>query len=384
MKMRILTVLTSLFIIALFLFSGCGPKPEQAKSILDTPDNHYSQGLRLLKNNQLKDAAVEFQRATDLDPNYPGGYVGLGLVYAEKEKFKEALEYVDKGLSKSDKFVDGYVAKGRILVQQRKGDDWLKDALKEYNKALKLHPNHEGALFYIGMAYKAAYEFDNAATAFSQVIGIKGDYAEQADSEYALIQKIQRAAPGTKIGMKIVLIPEIDRADLAVLFVEELKLLDVVSKKKPKVYDTEFKAPTDPTAVQKTAQQSTVPADIEGHWAKTWIESVLNTGIIEAFPDGTFHPDEKIVRANYALFLQNIMILVTGDASLATKYLGTDSRFPDVNSTHYAYNAICLAVDRGIMQADTMDGAFHMADTVSGADALLIIRKFQNALKMTF
>lgn len=384
MKMRILTTFVSLCFLFLLMITGCGPKPESARSILDTPDNHYSQGLRLLKNNQPEEAAREFKRANALDPDYAGGYVGLGLVLAAKEKYPEALDYVNKGLDKNDQFVDGYVAKGRILVMQQKGDDWLKDSLKEFNKALKIKPNHEGALFYIGIAYKTAYEFDNAATAFGQVIAIKGDYAKEADAEYELIQKIQRAAPGSKIGMKIALMPEIDRADLAVLFIEELKLMEVISKKKPKTYDTEFKPPTDPTAKPKTTQAGSMPQDIEGHWAKSWIENVLSAGVIETFPDGTFHPDEKIIRSNYALFLQNILILVTGDESLATKYLGTDSRFPDVNSTHYAYNAICLTVDRGIMQADTMDGAFHMNDTVSGADALLIIRKFQNALRMTF
>ena len=87
---------------------------------------------------------------------------------------------------------------------------------------------------------------------------------------------------------------------------------------------------------------------------------------------------------NYAMFIQNILVAVSGDANLATKYIGTPSRFPDVNPSHYAYNAICLAVDRGIMKANTMDGAFGMSEKVSGADALLIIREFQNALRMTF
>ena len=84
------------------------------------------------------------------------------------------------------------------------------------------------------------------------------------------------------------------------------------------------------------------------------------------------------------MFLQNVLIAVTGDNSLATKYIGSVSRFPDVNPSHYAYNAICLVVDRGIMKADTIDGAFGMTEPVSGADALLIIRELQNALRMTF
>jgi hypothetical protein len=235
------------------------------------------------------------------------------------------------------------------------------------------------------MAYKEAYQFGEAATAFSSVISMKGDFAKEANDEWELVQKIQRAAPGTKIGAKIALIPEIDRADLAVLFVEELKLLEVFKKKQPKVYDTKFRPPDDPTQMKKEAQEAGPAAtDIEGHWAKNWIEDVIRAGAIDLFPDHTFHPDEKITRVNYAMFIQNILVAVTGDQALATKYIGTQSRFPDVNATHYSYNAICLAVDRGIMKADTIDGSFGMGETVSGADALLIIRDFQNALRMTF
>jgi hypothetical protein len=131
-------------------------------------------------------------------------------------------------------------------------------------------------------------------------------------------------------------------------------------------------------------EQMAAATDIEGHWAKNWIEGVIKAGAIDPFPDHTFRPDEQITRANYAMFLQNVLIAATADQSLATKYIGTTSRFPDVNPSHYAYNAICLTVDRGIMKADTMDGAFGMADAVSGADALLIIRDFQNALRITF
>ena len=124
--------------------------------------------------------------------------------------------------------------------------------------------------------------------------------------------------------------------------------------------------------------------DIADHWAKNWIEDVMKAGAIDPFPDHTFRPDEKITRSNYAVFLQNILVVVTADQGLATKYFGTPSRFPDVNATHYAYNSISLVVDRGIMKADIMDGAFGMSNPVSGADALLIIRELQNELRMTF
>jgi len=101
------------------------------------------------------------------------------------------------------------------------------------------------------------------------------------------------------------------------------------------------------------------------------------------YPDHTFRPDELMTRAEFALLIQNILIMETHDESLATKYFGEESHFPDVNSSHPAYNAIVLCVNRGIMKTK-MDGSFGMTDYVSGADALLTIRDFQNALRMTF
>lgn len=371
--------------VLLVIFWGCGPKPIQKESVLDTPDNHYRQGLRKLEAKDWDAALEEFNRATALNPNYAGGFIGVGLVKAEQKDFDAALEMVDKGIGKDRQFVDGYIAKGRILAMQKKDDNWINKAIDEFDKALKIDPQSEKAMFFKGIAYKEAYQFDEAADAFKQVITVKGDFAKAADDEWALIQKILRASPGTRVGKKIALISEIDRSDMAVLFIEELKLLEILKKKQPKKYDTAFRPPEDPTAM-KTEEQVKADAvtDIEGHWAKNWIEDVIKAGAMDPFPDHTFRPDEKITRANYAVFLQNVLLAVTGDESLATKYIGTDSRFPDVNATHYAYNAICLSVDRGIMSADKMDGAFGMTNPVSGADALLIIRELQNALRMTF
>ena len=367
------------------ILGGCGPKPIKKESVLDTPDNHYNQGLREVVADQLDAAMEEFQRAIDLDPDYPGGYVGMGLAVAKKKDYKAAFKWVDKGIGKDNKFIDGPIAKGLIYMMEKKDDDWIKDAVKQFERALRIDPNSEKAFFYMGLAHKEAYQFNEAVTAFGKVVAMKGDFAGRANAEWELVQKIVRAAPGTKIGAKIALISEIDRADLAVLFVEELKLLEVFKKKRPKVYDTRFRPPTDPTKIETTKKETMAAAtDIGGHWAKNWIEDVIKAGAIDVFPDHTFRPDEEITRSNYAMFLQNILIAVTGDEALATKYIGDRSRFPDVNASHYSYNAICLAVDRGIMKADTIDGAFGLSRTVSGADALLIIRDFQNALRMTF
>ena len=379
----VITCLTIL--LGLFVIIGCGPKPIKEASILDTPDNHYNQGMRELDQGDLVAAESEFNRALALNPDYAEGFAGLAILYAMKEDFKKAKDFANKAVDKDSKSVDARVAKGRVLTMERKGDDWIKDAVKEFDNALKINPKSAKAEFYKGEAYKSAYMFNEAAGSFSKVISQKGEFSTEANAEWELVQKIQRAAPGTKVGAKIALIEEIDRADLAVLMIEELKLLELLEKKRPKTYDTGFKAPDDPTKMQtSTTTQMAAITDVADHWAKNYIEDIVAVKGMDVYPDHTFRPDEKIIRANYAMLIQNVLIMATGDESLATKYIGQPSRFPDVNPSHFAYNAACLVVDRGIMKADKMTGAFQLNENVSGADALLIIRDFQNALRMTF
>jgi len=372
-------------ILMIVIWAGCGQKALKQESVLDTPGNHFSQGMRELDRGNVAAAMKEFNRAKALDPNYPEAYAGMGLALAQQGDFENALKSVNEALDKNDNSVESRIIKGRILTMRRKGDDWIEDAVKEFDRAIKVSPNNDKAWFYKGEAYKLAYQFDDAASAYSKVIGFKGEYAGKADGQWALMQKIQRAAPGTKVGMKIALIPEIDRADLAVLLLEELKLEKVFAKKRKPTYDTEFKAPEDPTKMkQPEAEKLPEATDIANHWAKSWIQDIIRIGGMEAFPDHTFRPDEKITRANYAKTMESILIAATGDQSLATKYVGERSRFPDMRSDHFSYNAAALMADRGIMTADKITGAFNPGGSVSGADALLIIREFQNALRMTF
>jgi len=384
-KYRIL----GLLVLAIFVLSiaGCGTKAIKEESVLDTPENHFNQGMRQFERGDLTAALKEFNRAKALNPDYGLAFSGMALVYAKQGDFKKAYDFADKGIDKSDKSVDAHIIKGRVITMERKGDNWVKKAAKSFEKAIKINPNSSKAWFYLGVTYKEGFEFGNAVNAFRKVVELKGPYSEEANSEWELVQKIERAKPGTKVGAKIALIPKIDRADLSVLLLEELKLMKLIEKKRPQVYDTGFRAPDDPTKMEATKVTKMAAAtDIKGHWAENWIKEIIDAQVpgLEPYPDHTFKPDQSITRANYAQVMQSIMMVVTGDENLATKYIGEQSRFPDVASTHFAYNAMALMVDRGIMRADKISGAFKLNNTMSGADALLAIRDFQNALRITF
>jgi hypothetical protein len=200
-----------------------------------------------------------------------------------------------------------------------------------------------------------------------------------------VIQKIQRAAPGTEIGKRIALIEKIDRADVAALFDQELNLEKLFTKRGPKTYDTAFKAPTEATT--RFSPEATVKmeaaTDINDNWLKPSIVTILQLQVrgLEAGPNHTFEPTKLITKSEFAVMLEDILIKVNGDEKLATKFLGAASTFPDVRPDQYYFNAAMTATTRGYLEADKATGEFRPGDAVSGADALLTIREFKSQLK---
>jgi len=351
---------------------------------MDTPEYHYKNGLRYLDKDQIDEALKSFDRAIALDPKSPLGYIGKGLALGKKGEFKQAFENMDKGKSLDKKGIEANIGMIRLYSMQR-AKDWVQEAESEFKAAQKKDPNSAPLHYYMGMAYKVSFDFDKAAGMFRKVLDMNKEFTNEANAEWALIQKIQRAAPGTEIGKKIALIDKIDRADVAALFDQEMNLEKLFTKRGVKTYDTSFKAPVESSTKMQTETTTKMEAatDIADHWLKPSIDAVLNLQVrgLEAGPNHKFEPDKLITKGEFALMLEDILIKVNGDEKLATKFLGATSPFPDVRNDHYAFNAIMMATSRGYLEADKATGEFKASDPVSGADALLSIREFKNQLK---
>lgn len=361
----------------LLMLGACSQKPA---SNVDTPEYHFSAGMRLVEQGQYADAIKSFDRAVALKKKFAPGYGGLAIAYGSLGETGKAVQYIDAALERGGKNADVLVLCGRawISLRDQKGN-WFKKAEAVLNKALKRKKNHEGALYYLGVANLYAYEFATAESYFSRVVEKRGEYAGRADAKWKLSQKIVRAMPGTPVGKKVALQDNITRADLAVLFVEELKIGELMSKMPQK--NQGFQTPQQ-LALQKASLK---PTDIAGHWAKAWIDEAVQYQVMDLYSDGKFYPNEIINRAGYAMAVQRLLVVATRDFGLETRYFGEKpSRFSDVPSSHPAYNAMALCSERGIMEADVLTGQFKPAENVGGADALLIIKTLQGRLRQTF
>jgi hypothetical protein len=124
--------------------------------------------------------------------------------------------------------------------------------------------------------------------------------------------------------------------------------------------------------------------DIATHPLKADIDTVIKLGVrgLEPSPDHKFEPSKPLLKAEYAIMLEDIMVRITGDTKLATQFFGQKSPYPDVRPDMYYFNAAMLLGSRGILEADKVTGEFGGGQAVSGADALLAIRMFKEALKI--
>jgi len=387
-NMKRLAVL--MLVIVALVAMGCGPKAAPSTSVLDTPEYHYNQGLKFLDKNQMDDAMREFQRAVDLDPKSSLGYIGKGLVFGQKGDFKAAYENMEKGKSNETKGIEARIGMIRLYSLQMvkepsKAKSLIKDAESEFKTANEKEPNNARLHYYMGMAYKVDLNFDKAAPMFRTVLDLNKDFTGEANAEWAMIQKIQRAAPGTEIGKKIALIDKIDRADVSALFDQEMNLEKLFTKRGVKSYDTSFKAPTESSTrfSPETTVKMDAATDIKDHWLRPSIEMILKLQVrgLEAGPDHKFDPDKLITKGEFAVMLEDILIKVSGDEKLATKFLGATSPFPDIRNDQYFFSAAMTVTSRNFLDADKATGEFKPGDPVSGADALLSIREFKNQLK---
>ncbi len=120
-----------------------------------------------------------------------------------------------------------------------------------------------------------------------------------------------------------------------------------------------------------------VAADVsDTHWAKSFISEALQRGIIEKYPDGTYHPDENVNRAEFARLIEHFMVKAWEDPGLETKFFGQISPYSDVLNTAPIFNSIMVVSSRNISPGYD-NGTFKPLNSVTGTEALNIIRNLK-------
>ncbi|MFZ0389874.1 MAG: S-layer homology domain-containing protein [Calditrichia bacterium] len=377
------------FMLYLLLLMGCGggQKARQAQSVVDSPGIHYDRGRTLLEQEKYNEAMFEFKQANSLDPKYAPAYEGMAWVYLEQDDLENAKKMADKALDLNGKWVLAKLVKARIKAKQGEYDDAIKEAqnaIKDVPKSdtpNKKQATVEGYMI-LGDIYREADRYNEAQDAYGQVLEIDKTNM-RADRAIKELAEYKSAVAGQRPELrKIASQKQITRSDVAVLFVLELPLQKIF-REAPKAQTAGWRAPTQPVMGQQessASEKNVAPPDVpQDHWAHSFIIEALDKGVLELMPDGNFHPDEEVNRAEFARLIEKFLMRYYNDPSLETRFFGQTSPYADVHGTSPTFNAIMTVSTRGIMPGND-DGTFRPLGPVSGTEALNIIRNLKSKL----
>lgn len=357
-----------------FLVTACGPRSgEYPYSELDTPEQHVYNGFAFLKKERLTDAQREFEQALALDPACSPAYRGVGLVHGMKGDFRRAFDAVGNARSMGKNHLDQALAEVGMmsLFRMEKSEGWLERVNARFARAVSLVPQLPEAYLELGAAYRDAFRFRDAEEAFKEVVRINTRLVHDAGEEINLLKKIERAAPRSSLGKVLVIERRIDRGDTAALLVRETQILEQLSHKTGQGSEP-----------GESLRAQPVPPDVVGHPMKEEIMAALRFNIrgLGTLYDGSFGTDQPMTRAGFARVTADLLMRGMEKPDLYQKYEGMDSPFLDVraNSSYFASIMICSEW-AGVMGG--WGGYFHPMETISGVDALLVLREAEKKLK---
>ncbi|MDT8445350.1 MAG: S-layer homology domain-containing protein [bacterium] len=385
---------------ALTLSACGGPAAQQTRSSqskMDTPAYHQQIADRHLLQGDYGTAKSEYNLALELQGNHSKSESGLAVALAylasgnvteetKDEVFARGSSLLEKALDHAQDNEDKARAHVNALrfyvVTERPKDGWFDKAQDHFEDAVKLAPSDPEPYYFMGSAHASRLDYEAAIRQYEKVMAIGGRYDVEAGNALKEIQKIQRALPGSRFGEQLANESSITRADTAALLIAELRL-DRLYMSRSKEVTPGFMPPSGQRRMELAPSQKMPEAtDLYNHPMKNSIEMVLSLGIkgLEADAAHKFHPSEALTRAEFAMVLQDVLVKITQETDLDTRFVGQDSPFDDVNASRWYYNAVRTAVTRNLMEP-AGSGKFQPMGKVSGADALLAVRKLKEELK---
>ena len=110
-----------------------------------------------------------------------------------------------------------------------------------------------------------------------------------------------------------------------------------------------------------------VPAN---SWYETYVNSMAAMGLIKGYDDGAaFLPGRHITRAEFVTILSRVLPAEEG------LELDLSALFPDGKNDHWAYDALCNAVDRGWLSGYEEDGTLRPDAQITRAEAITILNR---------
>jgi tetratricopeptide (TPR) repeat protein len=113
------------------------------------------------------DAAIsEYEKVIELHPELPEAYSNLAVAQKRKGQLDRAVENLNRSLERKPDFVTALTMRGGILAEQNK---WP-EARRDFETALKLDPQDDGALYGMAQAMRESRDYAGAQQALRALV----------------------------------------------------------------------------------------------------------------------------------------------------------------------------------------------------------------------
>ena len=141
--------------------TGCGPSAR----------GHFQKANEYYEAMQFTEAAEEYEKVLELEPDNVDVMTNLGVTYYRLGKLDEAIEVYAKAIAIAPEDADIRSNLGAAYVQKQGpegGTDYLEMALEEYQKAIELQPDLAEAHYGAGTVYALLNRIEEAIRAFEK------------------------------------------------------------------------------------------------------------------------------------------------------------------------------------------------------------------------
>jgi eukaryotic-like serine/threonine-protein kinase len=152
---------------------------------------HCDAGRILYNGGRYDQAAAEYLRATEVEPNNSDGYRLLGVVYDDNNQLDEAVAMLQKAVKIEPKYYANYQQLGAFYFHRTN----YTEAAREFQRAIDLAPDEPNAHRALGDAYINLGRFGEAEHEFRLALSRKETYRTLEDLGLSLLyQRREREA----------------------------------------------------------------------------------------------------------------------------------------------------------------------------------------------
>ncbi len=157
-------------------------------------ERYYSQGVAQLSRDDYTRAIQFFERATELDPNYPEAWYQAGFCYGVLNRHQDALKASRNAARLRPEWTEAYVNIGASSYALGQ----FKDAVDAYRQALRIEDGPD-IQYSLGLSLNRLNRTDEEILAYRRAIALKPDHANALERLGAAYFKMKRYAEAAQV-----------------------------------------------------------------------------------------------------------------------------------------------------------------------------------------